>query len=82
MTITTLSSVKETRLPAFLRILSDHFSAHLDRRRTLAALKACSPRNLQDVGIIPEDIAELEHHLADDALNPVSRKARIRAGNW
>ena len=82
MSVTTHRTHSETRVHAFLLTLRDQFLAYLEWHRTIRALEACSQRELQDVGIIPQDIANLKHTNPADAFDELSVKSRMRAGNW
>lgn len=82
MSVTTHRTHSETRPHAFLLTLGRQFLAYLEWRRTIRALKACNQRELQDAGIIPQDIFDLEHANPADAVEELSIKSRMRAGNW
>lgn len=82
MPVTMQKTYSEVRPHSLIRALGNRFSAYLEHRRTVRALKACSQRELQDIGIIPHDIVELEHSNPADSIDELSIKSGMRAGNW
>jgi uncharacterized protein YjiS (DUF1127 family) len=82
MSVTMQRTHSELHTHSLLHTLHNQILAYLERRRTIRALKACSQHDLQDMGIIPQDIVELQHSSAADAVDALSIKAGLRAGNW
>ena len=82
MSITMYKPRNETSTLRVFGTLRNQFSAYLGRRRTIRLLKACNQRDLQDVGIIPQDIFEIEYFASPNAMDDLSSKARLRARNW
>jgi uncharacterized protein YjiS (DUF1127 family) len=82
MSVTTYKIVAEPRPHTIFRTLRHQFFAYFERRHTIQALKSCSSRNLRDVGMIPQDIVELQHAASPDAAGALSATSKQRAANW
>lgn len=76
------NSLTSTRRNSLFCTFSAWIASNLERHRTIRTLKACSQRDLRDVGIIANDILDLERSSAADAVDTLCRKAKLRAGNW
>jgi uncharacterized protein YjiS (DUF1127 family) len=82
MTLATELSHAVTNRSNFLARLAGWIAAQLDRQKTIQSLSACRKRELQDVGIIAQDIVNLKSKSGIDAIDEVRKNAGIRSGNW
>ena len=82
MSLATKATSSPLQRLSILKTLLDRVSANAVRRQTIRALKACRPHDLQDAGIIPHDITEMESGSASEAVDKVCRNSGQRAGNW